>query len=199
VIKVVDKDEGVRADTTLAGLGKLRAAFKEGGSTTAGNSSQVSDGAAVALLTKRSVAQRLGLPIVGVFRSFAVVGVDPSVMGIGPAYAIPAAVKKAGLKLSDIDVFEINEAFASQATYCVAKLGIDPEKVNVNGGAIALGHPLVGLHWCSLDCQSVARNEATQSALWSCFDVHRQRHGRSGCLFARMNGSRLIKIAVYFR
>jgi len=88
------------------------------------------------------VAQKLGLPILGVFRSFAAVGVDPSVMGIGPAVAIPAAVKLAGVKLQDIDVFEINEAFASQAVYCVEKLGIPIEKVNPNGGAIALGHPL---------------------------------------------------------
>lgn len=91
---------------------------------------------------KRSKAKELGLPILGVFRSFYVAGVPPAVMGVGPAYAIPPAVKMAGLKLEDIDLFEINEAFASQATYCVDKLGIDYGKVNVNGGAIALGHPL---------------------------------------------------------
>jgi len=142
VQKIFDTDEGVRADTTLAGLNKLKAAFKEGGSTTAGNASQVSDGAAAALLMKRSTAQRLGLPVLGVFRSFAAVGVDPAVMGIGPAVAIPAAVQQAGLRLQDIDLFEINEAFASQATFCVNHLGLDTEKVNVNGGAIALGHPL---------------------------------------------------------
>jgi acetyl-CoA acyltransferase 1 len=135
-------DEGVRADTTAEKLGKLRPVFKEGGSTTAGNSSQVSDGAAACIVTKRSVAQKLGLPIFGVFRSFAAVGVEPAVMGIGPAVAIPAAVQKAGISLQDVDVYEINEAFASQAVYCVQKLGIPVEKVNPNGGAIALGHPL---------------------------------------------------------
>ncbi|XP_063777870.1 3-ketoacyl-CoA thiolase, peroxisomal isoform X2 [Pseudophryne corroboree] len=138
----VSEDEGIRASTTLEGLGKLRPAFKEGGTTTAGNSSQVSDGAAAVLLSKRSTAMQLGLPILGVLKSFAVVGVPPDVMGIGPAYAIPVALKKAGLTVHDIDVYEINEAFASQAVYCGEKLGIPMEKINPNGGAIALGHPL---------------------------------------------------------
>ncbi|XP_053323579.1 3-ketoacyl-CoA thiolase, peroxisomal [Spea bombifrons] len=138
----VTEDEGIRAGTTLEGLGKLRPAFKENGTTTAGNSSQVSDGAAAVLMAKRSAAAQLGLPIMGVLRSYAVVGVPPDVMGIGPAYAIPVALEKAGLSIHDIDVYEINEAFASQAVYCVEKLGIPPEKVNPNGGAIALGHPL---------------------------------------------------------
>ncbi|NXI55162.1 THIKB thiolase, partial [Chloroceryle aenea] len=138
----VHQDEGIRPSTTLEGLAKLKPAFKEDGSTTAGNASQVSDGAAAVLLAKRSKAEQLGLPVLGVLRSFAVVGVPPDVMGIGPAYAIPVAVEKAGLTLNDIDVFEINEAFASQAVYCVEKLGIPMEKVNPLGGAIALGHPL---------------------------------------------------------
>ncbi|NXX91161.1 THIKB thiolase, partial [Centropus bengalensis] len=138
----VHQDEGIRPSTTLEGLAKLKPAFKEDGSTTAGNASQVSDGAAAVLLAKRSRAAQLGLPVLGVLRSFAVVGVPPDVMGIGPAYAIPAAVEKAGLTLKDIDIFEINEAFASQAVYCVEKLGIPMEKVNPLGGAIALGHPL---------------------------------------------------------
>ncbi|NWI87040.1 THIKB thiolase, partial [Pitta sordida] len=138
----VHQDEGIRPSTTLEGLAKLKPAFKEDGSTTAGNASQVSDGAAAVLLAKRSKAAQLGLPVLGVLRSFAVVGVPPDVMGIGPAYAIPAAVQKAGLTLNDIDIFEINEAFASQAVYCVEKLGIPMEKVNPLGGAIALGHPL---------------------------------------------------------
>ncbi|KAJ0092630.1 hypothetical protein Patl1_25887 [Pistacia atlantica] len=107
-----------------------------------GNSSQVSDGAGAVLLMKRSVAMRKGLPILGVFRTFAAVGVDPAIMGVGPAVAIPAAVKAAGLELDDIDLFEINEAFASQYVYCRNKLGLDPEKINVNGGAMAIGHPL---------------------------------------------------------
>lgn len=139
---MVDKDEGVRAGTTLSGLTKLRPAFKEGGTTTAGNSSQVSDGAAAVLIGRRSAVEALGLPVLGVLRASAVVGVPPDVMGIGPAFAIPAALEQAGLTVDDIDVFEINEAFASQAVYCVEQLQIPLEKVNPNGGAIALGHPL---------------------------------------------------------
>ncbi|KAI5058213.1 hypothetical protein GOP47_0026383 [Adiantum capillus-veneris] len=139
---VISVDDGIRPGTTLADLSKLKPVFKKNGSTTAGNSSQVSDGAAAVLLMKRGLALKKNLPILGVFRSFAAVGVDPAIMGIGPAVAIPAAVKAAGLELSDIDLFEINEAFASQFTYCLQKLELDPEKVNVNGGAIAMGHPL---------------------------------------------------------
>ena len=126
----------------MEGLNKLKAAFKEGGSTTAGNSSQVTDGAAAVLLARRSVAKKLGLPIIGKIVGYAVSGVPPEIMGIGPAVAIPAVLKKAGLKVSDIDLFELNEAFASQASYCVEKLGLDSKKVNPKGGAIALGHPL---------------------------------------------------------
>lgn len=139
---VVTKDDGPRADTTLEGLAKLKPAFKKDGTTTAGNSSQVSDGAAAVLLARRSVAKKLGLQILGSLKSYAVKGVPPAIMGIGPAVAIPEALKKAGLTIKDIDVFEINEAFASQAGYCVKALDIPEEKVNPNGGAIALGHPL---------------------------------------------------------
>ena len=138
----VDADEGVRRGTTAAKLGKLRPAFRPDGTTTAGNSSQVSDGAAAVLVMRRRVAKAHGLPVLGVVRSYSVVGVPPSLMGIGPAVAIPDAVTKAGLSLDDVDVFEVNEAFASQAAYCVGELGLDPEKVNPQGGAIALGHPL---------------------------------------------------------
>jgi len=138
---VVDQDDGIRP-TTVEQLAKLRPAFKKDGSTTAGNSSQVSDGAAAVLLMTRAEANKRGLKIIGKFHSFSVVGVPPSVMGIGPAFAIPPAVKQAGLTLDDIDVYEINEAFASQATYSVDKLKIPYSKVNPNGGAIALGHPL---------------------------------------------------------
>ncbi|XP_058411083.1 3-ketoacyl-CoA thiolase, peroxisomal isoform X1 [Diceros bicornis minor] len=139
---IVAQDEGIRPNTTMEGLAKLKPAFKKGGSTTAGNSSQVSDGAAAILLARRSKAEELGLPILGVLRSYAVVGVPPDIMGIGPAYAIPVALQKAGLTVNDVDIFEINEAFASQAVYCVEKLGLPPEKVNPLGGAVALGHPL---------------------------------------------------------
>merc|ERR1711865_1212571 len=128
--------------TTMAGLAKLKPAFKKGGTTTAGNSSQVSDGASAVLLMRRSKAIELGMPILGAYRGFQVVGVQPDEMGIGPAAAIPAALKAAGLSVDDIDIFEINEAFASQAAYCVKKLGIPMSKVNPNGGAISLGHPL---------------------------------------------------------
>lgn len=140
--QLVSADDGIRGETTAEGLAKLRAAFKADGTTTAGNSSQVSDGAAAVLLMKRKTAQRLGLPVRAKFVSFATAGVPPSVMGIGPAFAIPKALAQAGLTVGDIDVFEINEAFASQAVYSVETLGIDLAKVNPNGGAIALGHPL---------------------------------------------------------
>ena len=139
---VFDTDDGVRADTTVEGLAKLKPAFGVKGASTAGNSSQTSDGAAAALIMTREKAQGLGLPVLGVLRSYAVVGVEPDVMGIGPSVAIPKALAKVGLKVGDIDLFEINEAFASQALYCVRELGIDQSKVNVNGNAIALGHPL---------------------------------------------------------
>ncbi|XP_015979422.1 3-ketoacyl-CoA thiolase, peroxisomal [Rousettus aegyptiacus] len=138
----VAQDEGIRPSTSMEALAKLKPAFKKNGSSTAGNSSQVSDGAAAILLARRSKAEELGLPILGVLRSYAVVGVSPDIMGIGPAIAIPVALQKAGLTQSDVDIFEINEAFASQAVYCVEKLGIPPEKVNPLGGAVALGHPL---------------------------------------------------------
>jgi len=138
----ISVDDGIRPGTTLADLEKLKPVFKKDGSTTAGTSSQVSDGAGAVLLMKRSTALQKGLPILGVFRTFAAVGVPPAIMGIGPAVAIPAAVKAAGLEVNDIDLFEINEAFASQFLYCQKKLEIDPQKINVNGGAMAIGHPL---------------------------------------------------------
>jgi len=138
---VVEHDDGPR-ETSLEALGQLKPAFKKGGSTTAGNSSQVSDGAAACLIMRRSAAAKLNLPIMGVFRSYAVAGVPPDVMGVGPAFAIPLAVRAAGISLTEVDLFEINEAFASQAVYCVNKLGLSWDKVNVNGGAIAIGHPL---------------------------------------------------------
>ena len=138
----VSQDDGIRAGTTLEGLSKLKPVFDEKGVTTAGNSSQTTDGAAAVLLMTRAEATRRGLPILGIWRGYATKGVPPRIMGIGPAYAIPAVLEKTGLSVNDIDIFEINEAFASQATWSVEKLGIDPAKVNPNGGAIALGHPL---------------------------------------------------------
>lgn len=139
---LVDKDDGARGDTTLESLKKLKPAFTKTGSVTAANSSQVTDGAAAVLLARRDVATKLGLKIQGRLLGFAVAGCPPEIMGIGPAVAIPPALKKAGLNLNDVDVFEINEAFASQAVYCVNELKVPKEKLNPRGGAIALGHPL---------------------------------------------------------
>lgn len=139
---VFDTDEGVRPDTTVAGLSKLRPAFHVKGTVTAGNSSQTSDGAAASVIMSADKAAKLGLKPLAIFRGFAVAGCPPEIMGVGPAYAIPKLMKLTGMKVDDIDLFELNEAFASQALYCVRELGIDPAKVNVNGGAIALGHPL---------------------------------------------------------
>jgi acetyl-CoA acyltransferase len=135
-------DELPRPDTTLEGLAKLPPAFAVGGSVTAGNSSPISDGAAAALVMTRKTADQLGIKPLGVFRAFATVGVDPEIMGIGPLPAVQKLLAKAGLKVADIDLFELNEAFASQSVYCQRELGIPDDKINVNGGAIALGHPL---------------------------------------------------------
>ena len=139
---VFSQDEGVRVGTTSEVLAKLRPAFNVKGSVTAGNSSQTSDGAAAVLVMDREKAVAEGLSPLLKFRSFAVAGVAPEVMGIGPIEAIPKALKLAGLSISDIGLFELNEAFASQSIQIIRHLGLDEEKVNVNGGAIALGHPL---------------------------------------------------------
>ncbi|MER2263212.1 MAG: acetyl-CoA C-acetyltransferase [Psychrobacillus sp.] len=137
-----EMDEGVRPGTTVETLAKLRPAFNVRGSVTAGNASQTSDGAGAVLVMDREVAEAQGLKPLAKFRSFAVGGVAPDVMGIGPIVAVPKALKIAGLSIEDIDLWEINEAFASQSIQVVRHLGIDLDKVNVNGGAIALGHPL---------------------------------------------------------
>ncbi|WP_312468920.1 acetyl-CoA C-acetyltransferase [Neobacillus sp.] len=136
------QDEGVRPDTNLQTLAKLRPAFSVSGTVTAGNASQTSDGAAALMVMDREKAESLGLKPLAKFRSFAVGGVPPEIMGVGPVVAIPKAVKLAGLELSDINLFELNEAFASQSLQVIRELGLNEEIVNVNGGAIALGHPL---------------------------------------------------------
>ncbi|CAH0161516.1 acetyl-CoA C-acetyltransferase [Peribacillus sp. Bi134] len=136
------QDEGVRPGTTAEVLKKLRPAFSVTGSVTAGNSSQTSDGAAAVMVMDGEKASSLGMKPMGKFRSFAVAGVPPEIMGIGPIAAIPKALKLAGLELSDIGLFELNEAFASQSIQIIRELGLNEEIVNVNGGAIALGHPL---------------------------------------------------------
>ncbi|KAI8907985.1 Thiolase, N-terminal domain-containing protein [Gorgonomyces haynaldii] len=138
---IVDKDDGIRP-TTAEKLAKLRPAFKPDGTTTAGNASQVTDGAAAVLLMRRSTAQKLGFKPIARWLGISYVGVPPRIMGIGPAVAIPAVLEQVGLQIKDIGVWEINEAFASQAVYCVKKLGIDVNKVNPKGGAIAFGHPM---------------------------------------------------------
>ena len=137
-----DRDEGPRADTTLEALAKLKPVFQVNGTVTAGNSSQTSDGAAAAIVMSEAKARQLGLRPKARFVSFAVAGVPPEIMGIGPVAAIPKALALAGLKLHDIGVIELNEAFAVQALAVIRRAGLDPERVNVNGGAIALGHPL---------------------------------------------------------
>jgi acetyl-CoA acyltransferase len=139
---VFDTDEGVRLDTSLEALARLRPVFHVKGTVTAGNSSQTSDGAAAVVVMSADKARELGLKPLAVFRSFAVAGVDPDIMGVGPVAAVPKALKLAGLSLDEIDLIELNEAFASQALHVIRTLGMDEDKVNVNGGAIALGHPL---------------------------------------------------------
>ena len=138
----VDRDEGPRADASLEKMAKLRPAFREGGTVTAGNASTLNDGAACTLVASEAGAKELGAEPLARVVSFGVAGVDPAFMGIGPAVAIPRALEAAGLSLEDIDLIELNEAFASQVLACARELGIDEERLNVNGGAIALGHPL---------------------------------------------------------
>jgi acetyl-CoA acyltransferase len=139
---VFDKDEGPRADTTLAALAKLKPAFQAGGIVTAGNSSQTSDGAAAAIVMSEKKAQELGLKPMARFVGYSVGAVPPEIMGIGPAVAIPKVLKLTGLTLDDIGLVELNEAFAAQSLSVLREVAIDPDKVNVNGGAVALGHPL---------------------------------------------------------
>jgi acetyl-CoA acetyltransferase family protein len=139
---VVSRDEHPRADTSLEALAKLRAAFREGGSVTAGNSSGINDGAAATLVVEAGRARELGLRPLARVVATAVAGVDPAIMGVGPVPAARKALARAGITVDDLDLVELNEAFASQSVVCMDELGLDPEKVNVNGGAIALGHPL---------------------------------------------------------
>jgi acetyl-CoA acyltransferase len=139
---MVTQDDGVRADTTTAALARLKPAFKSDGTVTAGNSSQMTDGAAAVLVVSEEFLDKTGIKPLARFLSFAVKGVPPELMGIGPVEAIPAALKLAGLSLDSIGLMELNEAFAAQSLACIRELGIDPARVNVNGGAIALGHPL---------------------------------------------------------
>lgn len=138
----VSKDDGVREGITAESLGKIRPAFAKDGTIHAGNASQISDGAAAVLLMKRSTAERLGQKIIGKFVQASIVGVPPLLMGVGPAAAIPVVLEKTGLSKDDVDIYEINEAFASQCLFCINELGLDQKKINPKGGAIAFGHPL---------------------------------------------------------
>jgi acetyl-CoA acyltransferase len=149
---VVDTDEGVRADTSMEALAKLKPAFALGGSVTAGNSSQTSDGAAFALVMSERMINELGLKPIGRLVNSAVAGVHPRIMGVGPVAAVPKVLKQANMSLNDIELIELNEAFASQSVTVIRELGLDPNIVNINGGAIALGHPL-GCTGCKLTVQ----------------------------------------------
>lgn len=148
----VDTDEGVRADTTTAALAKLKPAFAMGGTVTAGNSSQTSDGAAFVIVMSESMVKELGLQPIGRLVNCASAGVDPRIMGIGPVAAVPKVLAQSGLSLADIDLIELNEAFASQSLAVIRELQLNPDIVNINGGAIALGHPL-GCTGCKLTIQ----------------------------------------------
>lgn len=151
---VVDTDEGPRADTSMEALAKLKPAFAAGGCVTAGNSSQTSDGAAFVIVMGEKMMNELGLKPIGRLVGSAVAGVNPRIMGIGPVAAIPKVLKQTGKNLGDIDLIELNEAFASQALAVIREAGLDPQKVNINGGAIALGHPL-GCTGCKLTIQNL--------------------------------------------
>jgi acetyl-CoA acetyltransferase family protein len=139
---VVDRDEHPRPDTTAESLARLKPAFREGGTVTAGNSSGINDGAGACVLVEAGLARELGLRPMARILSTAVAGVEPSIMGLGPIPATRKALGRAGLGFEDLDLVELNEAFASQSIACIRELGLDEEKVNVNGGAIAIGHPL---------------------------------------------------------
>ncbi|MDH5379703.1 MAG: acetyl-CoA C-acyltransferase [Cyclobacteriaceae bacterium] len=162
---VVDTDEGVREDTTMEALARLRPVFAMGGSVTAGNSSQTSDGASFVMVMSEKKMKELGLEPVARLMSYSVAGVDPKIMGIGPVKAVPKALDAAGLKLKDIDQVELNEAFAAQSLAVIRELGLDEEKVNVNGGAISLGHPL-GCSGAKLSVQ-----------LWNEMKLRKQKYG----------------------
>ncbi len=173
---VFDRDEGVRRDSSLEGLQKLRPAFNIKGTITAGNASQMSDGAAAAVVMSDEKAKSLGLKPMARFVAYATAGCPPEEMGIGPVFAIPKVLKLAGLTLDQIDVIELNEAFAAQSLAVIKTLGLDPEKVNVNGGAIASG-PSAGLHGSKIDSHDLARARSSEWSLWDGDDVRGRRHG----------------------
>jgi 3-oxoadipyl-CoA thiolase len=170
---VVDRDEHPRADTTAEALAKLRPAFREGGTVTAGNSSGINDGAAAVLVAEAEAARSLGLRPMARIVATAVAGVDPSVMGIGPVPATRKALARAGIDVADLDLVEMNEAFASQSVACARELGLDPAKLNVDGGAIALGHPLgmSGARLVTMLVHGLARTEGRYGLATMCIGV----------------------------
>jgi len=166
-----DRDECNRPDTTLEGLAALRPHFEpEAGTVTAGNSSQLSDGASATLLMSRERAQELGVPPLVVFRGLAVAGCEPDEMGIGPVFAVPKLLRRHGLKVADIDLWELNEAFAVQVIYCRDRLGIDPDKLNVNGGSISIGHPfgMTGSRMVGTLAHEMRRRKARHGVVTMC-------------------------------
>ena len=173
-------DEGREQDTSIEALQRLPAVFRQKGTVTAGNSSQMSDGAAATLLVSESVLNELGMTPMARLVGFAVAGVAPELMGIGPVEAVPKVLRQTGLTLSDIGLIELNEAFASQSLAVIKELHLDPDIVNVHGGAIALGHPSDVL--CKTDDNLASRNEATQHTIWSVYHVYRRRYG-CRCIF----------------
>jgi acetyl-CoA acyltransferase len=169
----VDKDECNRADTTLEGLMALPPHFDKTsgqGTVTAGNSSQLSDGASATLMMSRARAEALGIRPKLVFRGFAIAGCEPDEMGVGPVFAVPKLLKRHGLKVEDIDVWELNEAFASQVVYCRDRLGLDPAKLNRNGGAISIGHPfgMTGSRMVGTLANEMARSKARYGVVTMC-------------------------------
>jgi len=167
---VFDTDEGVRFDTSLEALSKLKPVFRSDGVVTAGNSSQTSDGAAAVVVMSRQKAEEKGLKPMAVFRAHAVAGVPPDIMGVGPLYAVPKALKLAGLSLDEMDLIELNEAFAAQALYVIRELGMNFERVNVNGGAVAMGHPLgcTGTKLTTTILYEMARRKARYGLVTMC-------------------------------
>jgi len=167
---VVDRDECNRPNTTLEGLASLPPAFEEDGSVTAGNASQLSDGASMTMLMSAERAAQLGIQPLGIYRGFTVAGCEPDEMGIGPVFAIPRLLKNAGLSLDDIDLWELNEAFASQCLYCRDALDIDNEKYNVLGGSISIGHPfgMTGSRQTGLVLRELRRRNAKYGVVTMC-------------------------------